>query len=427
MKRAATIASSLKAEQDSGNINRTQSMATLNESFPQGTSSGSDPRYALTVNPTIYTSYIKQFWGTTKVQTVNEEVQIQALVDGKKVIVIEISVRRSLHLKDAKGTDSLPTATIFAELERMGYGLLAKVQTVNEEVQIQALVDGKKVIVTETSLLKKWVKGQQFLLIPITLLLNHLHQDLKRNSQEGNREKTVALQSLSLMKATYEENSDRVLALENTNTSQAAEIATLKERVKKVEKKRRSRTYTPRRLYKVSLSRRIESSDDVSLGAQEDASKQGRKIADLDAYTEVTLIDETQGRNDEDLMFDTSVLNGDEVFQESMVNIATTTSLISVSVADLVTTAGEVVTTASVEIPEELTLAQTLIEIKSTKPKAVTTTATTVIPSSSRPKAKGIAKDKGNAKMVEPEKPLKKKDQIAIDEKVARNLTTSSK
>ncbi|GKB88544.1 putative ribonuclease H-like domain-containing protein [Tanacetum coccineum] len=44
MERAATTASSLEAEQDSGNINRTQSMATLNESFPQGTNSGSGPR-----------------------------------------------------------------------------------------------------------------------------------------------------------------------------------------------------------------------------------------------------------------------------------------------------------------------------------------------------------------------------------------------
>ncbi|GJU76292.1 hypothetical protein Tco_1273362, partial [Tanacetum coccineum] len=39
MERAATTASSLESEQDSGNINRTQSMATLNESFPQGTDS----------------------------------------------------------------------------------------------------------------------------------------------------------------------------------------------------------------------------------------------------------------------------------------------------------------------------------------------------------------------------------------------------
>ncbi|GJY31662.1 putative ribonuclease H-like domain-containing protein [Tanacetum coccineum] len=44
MERAATTASSLEAEQDSGNINRTQSMETLNESFPQGIDSGSGPR-----------------------------------------------------------------------------------------------------------------------------------------------------------------------------------------------------------------------------------------------------------------------------------------------------------------------------------------------------------------------------------------------
>ncbi|GKC96447.1 hypothetical protein Tco_1161889 [Tanacetum coccineum] len=44
MERAATTASSLEVKQDIGNINRTQSMETLNESFPQGTDSGSGPR-----------------------------------------------------------------------------------------------------------------------------------------------------------------------------------------------------------------------------------------------------------------------------------------------------------------------------------------------------------------------------------------------
>ncbi|GKB36411.1 hypothetical protein Tco_0881353, partial [Tanacetum coccineum] len=175
----------------------------------------------------------------------------------------------------------------------------------------------------------------------------------------------------------------------------------------------------------------------------------GRKIADLDADAEVTLIDETQERNDEDLMFDTGVLNGDEVFvetKEPVVSAATNTSSIPVSAADLVTTAGEVVTTTSVEIPEELTLAQTLMEIKSTKPKVVTTAATTITTAaaSTRPKAKGIVfhdqeeqahastqivspaqpsnKDKGKGKMVEPENTLKKKDQIALDEELALRL-----
>ncbi|GKC00029.1 retrovirus-related pol polyprotein from transposon TNT 1-94 [Tanacetum coccineum] len=59
-------------------------------------------RYVLMVNPTIYTSCIKQFWATAKAKTVNEEVQIQALVDGKKVIVTEMSVRKTLQLKDAE-------------------------------------------------------------------------------------------------------------------------------------------------------------------------------------------------------------------------------------------------------------------------------------------------------------------------------------
>ncbi|GKE38461.1 hypothetical protein Tco_1461866, partial [Tanacetum coccineum] len=46
-------------------------------------------RYALTVNPTINTSCIEQFWSTVKVKTVNREQQLQALVDGKKIIITE--------------------------------------------------------------------------------------------------------------------------------------------------------------------------------------------------------------------------------------------------------------------------------------------------------------------------------------------------
>ncbi|GKB83855.1 hypothetical protein Tco_0950750 [Tanacetum coccineum] len=69
----------------------------------------------------IYTSCIEQFWATAKVQTVNEVRQLQALVDKKRVSVTESSIRRDLHLDDAEGTNCLPTATIFEELARMGY------------------------------------------------------------------------------------------------------------------------------------------------------------------------------------------------------------------------------------------------------------------------------------------------------------------
>ncbi|GKC69369.1 hypothetical protein Tco_1115252, partial [Tanacetum coccineum] len=78
-------------------------------------------RYALTINPTINTSCIKQFWATAKVKTVNGERQLQALFDKKKVIITETSIRGDLNLEDAGGTDCLPTATIFEELARIGY------------------------------------------------------------------------------------------------------------------------------------------------------------------------------------------------------------------------------------------------------------------------------------------------------------------
>ncbi|GKF37861.1 hypothetical protein Tco_0114619, partial [Tanacetum coccineum] len=70
-------------------------------------------RYALTINPTIYTSCIEQFWATIEVKTVNGEQQLQALVDGKKIVVTKASVRRDLQLDDEEGTNCLPNATIF--------------------------------------------------------------------------------------------------------------------------------------------------------------------------------------------------------------------------------------------------------------------------------------------------------------------------
>ncbi|GJS80034.1 hypothetical protein Tco_0729915, partial [Tanacetum coccineum] len=174
------------------------------------------------------------------------------------------------------------------------------------------------------------------------------------------------------------------------------------------------------------------------LGAQEDPSKQGRKIADLDADEEVTLIDETQERYYKEMLFDVQDdLQGEEVVAEKEVAEK------EVSAADPVTTAGKVVTTASTTTTvNELTLAQTLIEIKAAKLKAVTIAATTT--TTTRPKARGVileepskfkttssssqasqlpqAKDKGKGKMVEPENPLKKKYQIALDEELALRL-----
>nr|GEX08322.1 retrovirus-related Pol polyprotein from transposon TNT 1-94 [Tanacetum cinerariifolium] len=67
-----------------------------------------------------YSMNSKAFRATTKIKIVNGEEQIQALVDKKNVIITKTSVRSDLHLKDAEGTEYLPTATIFEQLTLMG-------------------------------------------------------------------------------------------------------------------------------------------------------------------------------------------------------------------------------------------------------------------------------------------------------------------
>ncbi|GKB20279.1 hypothetical protein Tco_0854202, partial [Tanacetum coccineum] len=104
----------------------------------------------------------------------------------------------------------------------------------------------------------------------------------------------------------------------------------------------------------------------------------------IDADVDVSLVDETQERQDEDLMFDTGVLEDDEMHVEAKVN-----GKDEQSTKPDDSTAGEAVTTASVN-------------------DSVTT------PSSSKDKGKGI--------MIEPEVPLKRKDQIALDEQIARDI-----
>nr|GEX69364.1 xylulose kinase-1 [Tanacetum cinerariifolium] len=60
-------------------------------------------RYALTVNPTIYISCIEQFWSTAIAKTINGEARLHAKVDGKKIIITESSVKRDLRLADEEG------------------------------------------------------------------------------------------------------------------------------------------------------------------------------------------------------------------------------------------------------------------------------------------------------------------------------------
>nr|GFA31693.1 hypothetical protein [Tanacetum cinerariifolium] len=82
---------------------------------------GSSIKYALTVNPNIYVSCIKQFWTYVDVKKVNDVTRLQALVDRKKVIITKATIGDALCLDDAEGIECLPNEEIFIELARMGY------------------------------------------------------------------------------------------------------------------------------------------------------------------------------------------------------------------------------------------------------------------------------------------------------------------
>ncbi|GJZ30180.1 putative ribonuclease H-like domain-containing protein [Tanacetum coccineum] len=232
-------------------------------------------------------------------------------------------------------------------------------------------------------------------------------------------------------KAVYEERDDSLERDTTTATGLDAEQDRgdykSKKRVKKLERKKKSRTHGLKRLYKVGLSARIDSLDDeATLGDQDDASKQGRKIHDIDVDDDDDItLDSTHFDIDPD-MFGMHDLDGDDVFvetEEPVVNAATTTSTISVSAAKDLSDV-------------DMTLAQALAELKSTKPKVVITAATTTTTAVTRPKAKGFviqeqeqastpitsSKDKGKGIMVEEPLKMKKKDQVLFNEQEAIRL-----
>ncbi|GJS65669.1 hypothetical protein Tco_0680233 [Tanacetum coccineum] len=79
-------------------------------------------KYALTENPTIYVSFIKQFWSTATARTrANGEVELSATIDGQVKTLTEASLRRHLKLEDNGGVTTLPNSEIFEHLALMGY------------------------------------------------------------------------------------------------------------------------------------------------------------------------------------------------------------------------------------------------------------------------------------------------------------------
>ncbi|GKA47011.1 hypothetical protein Tco_0739894 [Tanacetum coccineum] len=70
--------------------------------------------------PTDSDDFTEIFWSTAKAQTINEETQIHALVDDKKIVITKSSLKRDLQFVDEDCTHCLPTTTIFENLKLMG-------------------------------------------------------------------------------------------------------------------------------------------------------------------------------------------------------------------------------------------------------------------------------------------------------------------
>ncbi|GKA94052.1 hypothetical protein Tco_0816038 [Tanacetum coccineum] len=299
--RAATTASSLEAEQDNGNINKTQSKATPNKSSSLGTTLGGGPRCQETIRDTI---------AQTRFENVSKHSNDSLLVRGN---------------------------TLQSDKDRL--------------------------------------KLDEFITLCTTL-------------------------------------QNRVFDLEKTKITQQNEIASLKRRVEKLENKNRSRPHKLKRLYKVGLTTRVESSrDEESLG--EDASKQ-RRINSIDEDEEITLVSVQDDADKE--MFDVDALNGKEVFVAGQ----------NENVVEEVVDAAQVSTVATTVTitTKEITLVQALKALKISKPKVKgivfqepgkSTTTTTISSQQSQYKSKGIM-------IVEPVNPMKKKDQVSFDEEAALKL-----
>ncbi|GJT38424.1 hypothetical protein Tco_0938289 [Tanacetum coccineum] len=150
-----------------------------------------------------------------------------------------------------------------------------------------------------------------------------------------------------------------------------------------------------------------KTTQDNEIDSEEDASKQGRRIHDIDADEDITLVND---QDDAD-MFGVNDLDGDELRSEFKKK------------ADVVEEPSESITTT----PTLTTTAATTIIVVSTRPKAKRLViheeeqATTPTVSSQQPSQVKV-QDKGKGIIVEEPVKMKKKDQISLDEELAFKL-----
>nr|GEV47060.1 hypothetical protein [Tanacetum cinerariifolium] len=339
---------------------------------------GSYIKHALTINPHIYVSCIKQFWNTIIVKQSNDVTRLQALVNQKKVVIMEATIRDALRLEDAEGVDCLPNEEIFAELARMGY-----------EKQSTKLTFYKAFF---SSQLKRVGKGFSGVETPLFegMLVGVIEE-------QGDDVPEPSIPSPTPPTPPPQQSQDL------PSTSQ----------VKKPEIGNKVKVLKLRRLKKVGTSQRIESFDDTVM---EDASNQGRMIDALDSDAGVVLMDDKQAEK----KAEEAIVAGDDqvrgrqakIYQIDMDHASKVQSMQEdePEVHEVV----DVVTTAKL-ITEVVTTAIRVVVASTRRRKGVVIrdleeVSTTIIPVDTK------SKDKGKGIMVEEPKPLEKKQHVKMDE-----------
>nr|GEW22353.1 putative reverse transcriptase domain-containing protein [Tanacetum cinerariifolium] len=262
--------------------------------------------YALTVNPTIYVSCIKQFWSSVSVKKVNNVIRLQALIDKKKVIIIKDTVREALYLNDAESIDCLPNEEIFAELARMGYEKPSTKLTFYKAFFSAQWKVGKGFSGVNTPLFDGMLVPQQadndVADVVATDVVTHADikptppspttttpppppQELPSTSQvvpappqspiappssspqqpQPSQTITISMDILNNLLETCTALTKRVEHLEQDKIAQALKITKLKQRVKRLEKKNKLKVSGLKRLKKGGIIDLIDADEDVTL------------------------------------------------------------------------------------------------------------------------------------------------------------------
>nr|GEX30822.1 hypothetical protein [Tanacetum cinerariifolium] len=385
---------------------------------------GSYIAYALTVNPTIYVSCIKQFWNTVAVKQSNDVTRLQSLVDKKRVVVTEATIRDALHLDDVEGVDCLPNEEIFTTLARMSYEKPSTKLTFYKDFFSTQWKVGKGCSGVETPLSVGMLVATE----------PENQGDTKEQSNNDNAAEepvTIVDDGAHFPMSLLQEALDacaalarRVEHLEHDKVAQDLEIIKLKLRVKKLERANKVKTMKLRRLRKVRTSQRIESPDDTIMEDvsnqrrivnYDDAQVEGRQAdiyhIDMDHATKVLSMQEDEPKIQEAV----EVVTTAKLITEVVAPVSETVSAAIVVQADVpaapVNAAAVVATAAPVKVVVPSTRRRRRVVIRDPKEE-----------SSAKTPTETMSKDKGKGIMVEDPKPMKKKQQVKLDEAYARKL-----